>query len=322
MPTKTSFWDDRVQVSRKDAARAHVGMGLVWTWACLLSEPWVERAPRRVVHALLRGGSKALLRHLGVRLDVHGAEHIARGQRYVVVSLHEGLVDVPALLHLPLPLRFVARDELFGWPLLGAALKRTKQIEVRPEDGARAYRTLLRHARDVFAEGESVAIFAQGTILGLESDFQGGAFHLARALDKPILPVALSGSHRVWEHPYTPTVRYGERVSVRVLPPISVEDVRGVPLDELRVRTRRQLKAAALTVGGAAPRRFDPERDGWWDGYKYDIDPDFPDLFGRVRAHREGAPRETPAGPDGPAGHARARTDAHGRPRLRPHDVE
>lgn len=311
-----------MKVAAEHASRARIGLRLVWAWGCLLGEPWVERAPRRVVHALLRGGSKALLRHLDVKLDVSGTEHLRRGERYVVVALHEGLLDVPALLHLPLALRFVARDELFGWPLLGPALKRTRQIEVRPEDGARAYRTLLRGAKEAFAAGESVAVFAQGTILGLESDFQGGAFHLARALGKPILPIALTGSHRVWEHPYTPTVRYGERISVRVLPPIPASDVRDAPPDELRVRVRRALKAAARSPDMAAPRFFEPDRDGWWDGYKYDIDPDFPELFERVRAHREGDVREAPAHPDGLAVHTRLRAATHRRPRLRPHDVE
>jgi 1-acyl-sn-glycerol-3-phosphate acyltransferase len=35
------------------------------------------------------------------------------------------------------------------------------------------------------------------------------------------------------------------------------------------------------------PRRFDPDRDGWWDGYPYEIDHAFPDLANRVAHHRE-----------------------------------
>ncbi|KKN84868.1 hypothetical protein LCGC14_0285340 [marine sediment metagenome] len=34
------------------------------------------------------------------------------------------------------------------------------------------------------------------------------------------------------------------------------------------------------------PRHFDPDRDGWWDGYRYEIDPDYPDLAKRVAEHR------------------------------------
>ena len=35
------------------------------------------------------------------------------------------------------------------------------------------------------------------------------------------------------------------------------------------------------------PRRFDPERDGWWDGFPYEIDPDFPELADRVERYRK-----------------------------------
>jgi 1-acyl-sn-glycerol-3-phosphate acyltransferase len=34
------------------------------------------------------------------------------------------------------------------------------------------------------------------------------------------------------------------------------------------------------------PRRFEPDRDGWWDDYPYEIDSDFPELADRVAEHR------------------------------------
>ena len=50
----------------------------------------------------------------------------------------------------------------------------------------------------------------------------------------------------------------------------------------------RLLRAAATAPGMMPPRRFDPERDGYWDGYDYEIDPSFPELRKKVRLHREG----------------------------------
>src|SRR5690606_8078474 len=66
------------------------------------------------------------------------------------------------------------------------------QSAICPERGARAYRALLRQAADV---EDSIVAFRQGSILGIETDFTPGAFALARALRRPILPVALTGSH-------------------------------------------------------------------------------------------------------------------------------
>ena len=37
----------------------------------------------------------------------------------------------------------------------------------------------------------------------------------------------------------------------------------------------------------APPRRFVPERDGYWDGYAYEIDPAFPSLQAEIARHRQ-----------------------------------
>lgn len=238
------------------------------------------------LHRAERVWARGVARALRLELTLEGLEHISPGQAYVVTPLHEGLADAVALLHLPLPLRFAVRDEFLGWRLLGPVLRDTRQVSIRPERGASSYRHLLRAGRQVFAGGESLVVFPQGSILGLETDFADGAFRLARTLGRPILPVALTGSHRVWEHPYSPRLRYGQRVSLRVLPPVPLEEVRARPLEEVRRDVQGRLKAAALDGVMAPPRRFVPERDGYWDGYAYGIDPAFADLFAKVARHR------------------------------------
>jgi 1-acyl-sn-glycerol-3-phosphate acyltransferase len=83
-----------------------------------------------------------------------------------------------------------------------------------------------------------------------------------------------------WEHPYSPVVRFGQPVHLQVLQPVpanqAVDKRRGI---------ERRMKQIAL---GATPppRRYEPDRDGWWDGYRYEIDTDFPELAGRVEQRR------------------------------------
>jgi len=258
---------------------------------------WLVLAPlpARVLRRFGAGGmatraqrwwARGVARVLGVRIERAGLAYIDPGEAYVVVPLHEGFADVLALLQLPLRLRFVVRDELDGWPVLGAYLRDTGQIAIRPEEGARAYRRLARSAPSVFARGESLVVFPQGSILGIETDFLRGAFALAAALDRPVLPIALTGGHRVWEHPYTPRLRRGERMSLRVLPPVPAAEVRTRGAEAVRREVRRRLKAEALTGTMAPPRRFVPARDGYWDGYAYEIDPAFPALAAEIAAHR------------------------------------
>lgn len=254
-------------------------------WTRLLGRLGARGALQRSAKAWARG----VQRTLGIRLDVRGTEHIAAREAYIVIPLHEGFADALALLQLPLRLRFVVRDELLHWRLLGPVLRDTGQIAICPEQGARGYRRTLREARTALAAGESVVIFPQGSILGIEAEFVGGAFRLARALGRPLLPVALTGSHRVWEHPYTPRLRYGERISLHVFPPIAAEQVRASPPDTLRRAVQQRLKAAALDGTMATPRSFIPERDGFWDGYVYRIDPAFPEVAAEVARHRAAA---------------------------------
>ncbi|WP_237724663.1 lysophospholipid acyltransferase family protein [Deinococcus alpinitundrae] len=234
--------------------------------------------------------SRHLLGHLQVKLELRGLEHLgpdaAISRPYLIAALHEGIADVLCLLQLPLPMRFVARQEIFGWPEVGPAITRLGHVAINPEHPLGGFRELWRRADEILAGGESLAIFPQGTVIGIQSDFQRGVFELARRLSAPILPVAISGSHRVWEHPFSPTLRYGQRVALTVLPPISAEEVRTSDLDALRIRTRRAAKAAALAPGRPPARFFEPDRDGYWDGYQLDIDPDFPELARKMAEHR------------------------------------
>jgi 1-acyl-sn-glycerol-3-phosphate acyltransferase len=223
---------------------------------------------------------------LRIEWDVAGLENVVAGRRYVVVALHEGFADALALLRLGLDLRFVARDELAEWPTLGRYLSDTGQLIVEEGRSRVSYRRLITGGAAALEAGEALAIFPQGSILGVETAFWPGAFRLAERLDAWILPVALTGSHRVWEHPYSPLVRFGQKMSMRVLP--GVEPDRAV--DQSR-EIERELKQLALTGEMAAPRRFEPEVDGFWDGYRYEIDPDFPDLAARIAEHRRAASR-------------------------------
>lgn len=236
-------------------------------------------------HAFQHAFSARVLKHLGVRLDVTGLEH-AQGGPYVIVALHEGIADPLCLLQLPLPMRFVARREIFGWPGIGPAITRLGHVSINPEHPLGGFRDLWRSAERIVGGGESLAVFPQGAIAGLQSDFHRGAFEVARRVQAPILPVAISGTHRIWAHPFSPALRYGQRVSLTVLPPISAQDVQGTAPEVLRIQTRRAMKAAALAPGAAPARRFDPDRDGYWDGYQLDIDPDFPDLARQMAEHR------------------------------------
>ena len=237
---------------------------------------------RAAVRAAESWWARLAARLIGLRVHISGLEHIDPDERYVVVSLHEGFADGLALLHLPLSLTAVARDELATFPFLGGQLVRGRHLLIRPERPLTAARTLHRGARAAIEAGDSVLLFPQGSILGIELAFQPGAFRLASRLGRPLLPIVVTGGHRVWEHPFTPTLRANQSMSVAVLPPVPPDEA--VPR---RAHIERCMKELAL-ASATPPRHFDPGRDGYWDGYRYEIDASYADLAQRVASHRRG----------------------------------
>jgi 1-acyl-sn-glycerol-3-phosphate acyltransferase len=265
----------RLRAGRPQDAVRLLGWGqwlLRWQLRKLARLP-TSASPALVFRAQ-RAAASSVLAHLQVRLQVSGLEHLP-GSPGLVLALHEGLADAACLATLPLPLRFVARRELFDWDRIGPALRGCGHIAIEPERGAAAYRSLVRAAGHALAEGESVVVFPQGCVLGIETAFLPGAFHLARRLAAPILPVVITGSHRIWEHPFSPRLRYAQPVAMQILPRISAATTRDCDPERLRLELQRQMKRTALAPDCPAPRHYLPARDGEWPGFRFELDPDF-----------------------------------------------
>jgi 1-acyl-sn-glycerol-3-phosphate acyltransferase len=250
----------------------------------------VSRAPQNLSYqardTIQKRISTRMLRHWQVKLELAGLEHLGRGP-YLIASLHEGMADVLCLLQLPLPMRFVARREIFAWPLVGPAISKFGNVAIDPEHGALSFRPLLHAAAAILETGESVVMFPQGSVAGIEGEFQRGVFEIGKRLGVPILPVVLTGSHRIWEHPHSSTLRYGQRVGLRVLPEIGVDLLRSEPLERVRIRLQREMKTIALAGEMPRPRHYWGPRDGYWHGYRFDMDPDFPEVYADFMASRK-----------------------------------
>ena len=77
------------------------------------------------VHRFYLGFSRLCVRVGGTQLEVHGGEHVAPEQAYVVVSNHESNWDPPMLMAgLPdLVIRFIVKQSMMEIPILGRALR-------------------------------------------------------------------------------------------------------------------------------------------------------------------------------------------------------
>ncbi len=156
------------------------------------------------------------------RLRVRGLENLPATGGYVLACNHVSSFD-PWLLGVPLwPrrwLRFMAKSELYWWPLR-LVLDGAGAFEVRRGVGDReAIETAVRLAR----EGNVIAMFPEGTrrMKGLvkkhEARPRSGAARVALGAGVPLVPAAVAGTERLlWLGPLR--VAYGV--------PIEMEDLR------------------------------------------------------------------------------------------------
>jgi 1-acyl-sn-glycerol-3-phosphate acyltransferase len=187
---------------------------------------------------LIAAVSRPLLR-LVWRYDAQGLENLPQDGGFVLAAGHHSNVD-PWALGVALTkkhfVRFMAKSELFWWPL-GPILVRIGAFKVRRGE---ADREALSTARRLAREGNVVAMFPEGTrrSKGLrkrrEADVHDGAARIALGAGVPLVPAALAGTDRLAR--LAPLkVRYGA--------PIAVEDLAGLPRREAaRVATERLME--------------------------------------------------------------------------------
>ena len=161
----------------------------------LAAEPYAM--PQWLIDALrpvVRGLSRALW-----RISFRGVENIPAEGGLVIAANHQTYVD-PFWVSIPVkrPIRYLAWNEAFKWPLMGKAMELFGAWPLVIERGnPTAYRRSLQWLRAgravmIFPEGERAFADARG------ARFKAGAARLAIEADVPILPVTVCGANAVW----------------------------------------------------------------------------------------------------------------------------
>ncbi len=203
-------------------------MGLAW------------RNPRSpLIDRVARAWSWVWLAVGGVHLEVIGREHVDRSQSYVVVSNHLSNFDIMAhFAALPIPIRYLAKKELFRIPLLAPAMRAIGIVEVDRTAGVAIHEQVNRQARHNIEEGRSLIIYPEGTRTrtGELREFKKGAFTIAVTLGLPILPVSIHGTWEAW----TPESKliHGGHVKVIIHPAIDTSGFGLKDADRVRAEAK------------------------------------------------------------------------------------
>ncbi|HEX6020363.1 MAG TPA: lysophospholipid acyltransferase family protein [Solirubrobacter sp.] len=171
-----------------------------------VSRGWYAFA-RAVLTPLVRGWFSVV---------VEGADNVPETGPAIIAPNHKSFMDVFFVgLSTRRHVRFMAKEELFRWPLAWLLVRLGAFPVRRGEHDEEALET----ARVILAGGDVVVVFPEGTRVP-DPDVLGaphhGAGRLAIETGAPIVPTAIAGTARLWFGPF-PKPR---RVLVAFRPPL------------------------------------------------------------------------------------------------------
>ncbi|MBN8217861.1 MAG: 1-acyl-sn-glycerol-3-phosphate acyltransferase [Spirochaetes bacterium] len=201
-------------------------LSIAWTFLiCILSAIIMPFFPySRAATRLLQIWCRGLLTLVGARLEVRGLERIGPGGHFLLISNHQSLFDIPALIAAyPGPFRMVAKKELFRIPIFGWCMTAARFIPIDRKNRHRAAES-LRKAAERIRSGVSVLLFPEGTRSpdGSLLPYKRGPFALALESGVPILPVVVSGTIQILHRRSFLHFGFGKKVVVVFGAPIPV----------------------------------------------------------------------------------------------------
>lgn len=218
---------------------------LILVWVPWLGLIWLlDRNPAKLRTAIMfRRLGRALAKVNPWRVHIRGTENLEPGKRYVVVSNHQSLADIPLIAHLDLDAKWLAKAELFRIPLVGWMMRMAGDVPVDRADRRKAAQALLRCAR-ILRDQCSVMFFPEGTRSpdGSLQPFNDGPFQLALREQAPVLPLVVEGSGAALPRG---TWMFGgmQDIYLRVLPAITVNGFDPKQPAVLREQVRAAIQA-------------------------------------------------------------------------------
>src|SRR5215831_901508 len=157
------------------------------------------------------------------RMRWQNTEQIPSTGGLIVACNHQTYIDpfwVGSVINRPV--RFLAWDEAFSWPVVGPVMGFLGAWPLQIERGDPA---AIRRSLQWVREGGVVVIFpegARGNPDGSMVKFKAGAVRMALEAGVPILPVTIRGAHRVWPNKFR-LPRLWRKVEVIYHPMFTIE---------------------------------------------------------------------------------------------------
>ncbi|MDO5719280.1 MAG: lysophospholipid acyltransferase family protein [Actinomycetaceae bacterium] len=207
-----------------------------------------------------------------------GQENLPTEEPFILIVNHVTEFDPFVIMHFLADeghaVRALAKESLFRTPLVKHIFTSTKMVPVYR--GTNAAGDALKYAKVAIAEGESVAIFPEGTLTRdpdlWPMQFKTGAARLALATGAPVIPLAQWGGHKILHRWRNSLPKFGKRHDTWVVAgkPIDLSDLNQDENDRQAVveATRRMYQTLTRMVedirGEKAPKTpWDPKIEAY-----------------------------------------------------------
>ncbi len=195
-------------------------------------------APRSALFWLAKLWANGIFLIIGTRLSVSGLENIPKNKKFMILSNHASLFDIPAIMTVFPNVAWLGRDYLTRIPVFNHMLKRMNYIAVG-RNPAMTVRLIIQKAI-LHSEHLRIALFPEGTrtLTGELQEFKRGFIHIMNGGDLDILPVVMNGLFTV--KPKTRfTIKPFHKVEIIICPPIKRMSLTTAGNEEIidRVRT-------------------------------------------------------------------------------------
>jgi len=231
--------------------------GTIWhgTRAGVAGRLGRPRTPGSLLDTVGRDWARFVLRGAGVPVTIEGLEHLAPEGPQIIAANHQSIFDILAILGwVPLPLKFIAKKEVFRYPFFGPAVKAAGHIKLDRRDRQKAFAAYEIAALELVESRTHVLVFPEGTRsrTGLMLPFKKGPAMLAIASGAPLVPCYCAGTFGIlpkgsfWVRPRAVQVLFG--------PPLSTQGLTYDDRDALTERLRNAVLAlrAGSADGGAS----------------------------------------------------------------------
>lgn len=187
-----------------------------------LVSPVVLFLPKSIAWSYAMAWMRAVIFHwkwtTGSTYEFRGLENVPKGG-CIIASKHQSAWETIGLGVAINNVAFIMKRELMYIPVFGWIAKKTGMIPVRRSDRSKAIGPMIEAAGAAVSKGRQIIIFMEGTRMpvGTKRPYKAGVARMAKALECPIVPVALN-TGLLW--PRNSFLRYPGHAIIEFMPPI------------------------------------------------------------------------------------------------------